>query len=637
MPNAQYNRLGLEKRFLILRIVFFVTFFLLALSLIYFQLINGGEYARLASHNRLRILRVLPARGMIYDTNGAPLAVNVRTFNICGYAFDLRDDEKLGKIVEILKKGGIPTTKAELTEKLQRQYSAPYRAITVASNLTFAQATQLIMDKNFSDLLFLTPVWKRSYPAGADVAHVVGYVAEITKEELERHPEHKGGDLIGKNGIEAWYEQQLQGTAGERVIEVDARGRQLREISYTPSSKGKDIKLTIDLGAQRFASKLLRNFRGAIVALDVTDGSVKCLVSSPSYDPNPLTWGITSDEWAVLLDSKTRPMMNRAISGAYPPASTFKVVTASAGLLNQKIANGTVVNCPGYFELGNRKFRCWNHAGHGNETVVKALRDSCDVFFYQTSWWLGIDKLIDTAAKFGVGSKTGIDLTSEASGTLAGPKWKKKRIKENWYGGDTVNYSIGQGYLLMTPLQVARVYAAIASNGKLFRPKINSALETEFEKISLSDELFKTLQKGLMEVGSIGTGRAASAYGVKVAGKTGTAQNSQGADHAWFAGYAPVDNPKYAVVAIAEAGKGGGKVTGPMVGKMLNYLINHKEDFMFDDLDFAEPESQTDAKKQSEQTENQPANTDNTDNSEAPQNNLENASPAEEISETDGE
>jgi len=598
MSNLQYNRLSLEKRFYILRFVFFTTFFVLLLSLLFFQVIRGSEYVRLASQNRLRILRILPARGTIIDANGAPLAVNVRTFNISSYPLDLRDADKVKAIVNMLQRSGIPVTETEIKDKLEKQYSAPYRAITIASNLTFAQATQLIMNKRFSELLILSPVWKRSYPAGSDAAHVVGYVAEITKEELERYPEYKGGDFIGKSGLEAWYENELQGTPGERVIEVNARGKQLREISSISSSKGNDMKITIELGAQRYASKLLQGFRGAIVAIDVTDGSVKCLVSSPSYDPNPLTWGISGKEWAQLLDSRERPMMNRAISGAYPPASTFKVVTASAGLSSGTISTGTSVVCPGYFELGNRRFRCWNHSGHGRENVIKALRDSCDVFFYQCSWWTGIDKIIGTASKFGVGKKTGIDLPSESSGTIAGPSWKKKRIKENWYGGDTVNYSIGQGYLLMTPLQVARLYAAIASNGKLFRPRINSEQPVKFEKVDLSDDIFKILQTGLEEVGSIGTGRAASSYGVRVAGKTGTAQNSQGADHAWFAGYAPVGNPRYAVVAIAEAGKGGGKVTGPMVGKMLNYLINHKEDALFNDIELEETE--TDSKKNTE-------------------------------------
>jgi len=617
MSNLQYNRLSLEKRFNVLRFVFFATFIVLVLSLVFFQIISGGEYIRLASQNRLRIMRVPPPRGVITDCEGAPIAVNIRTFSVSGYPVDLRDPEKVKVIIDILQHGGIPVTKQEIAEKLQKQYSAPYRAITLASNLTFAQVTQLVMNKHFSELLMLSPVWKRSYPAGPDAAHVVGYVAEITKEELERNPDYKGGDLIGKSGLEAWYESDLQGTPGERVIEVDARGRQLREISKISSVKGHDMKLTIELGAQRYAAKLLHGFRGAIIAIDVTDGSVKCLVSSPSYDPNPLTWGISGKEWAELLDSRERPMMNRAISGAYPPASTFKVVTASAGLSSGKITTGTTVSCPGYFELGNRKFRCWKHSGHGRENVVKALRDSCDVFFYQCSWWMGIDELIDTAAKFGVGKKTGIDLPSEASGTIAGAAWKKKKIKESWYGGDTVNYSIGQGYLLMTPIQVARVYAAIASNGKLFRPRINTNQPVKYEQVKLSEGIFKILQTGLEEVGSIGTGRAASSFGVRVAGKTGTAQNSQGDDHAWFAGYAPVGNPRYAVVAIAEAGKGGGKVTGPMVGKMLNYLINHQEDMLFDDISLEEPKTEENKKtlpeKAKEEQKTLPASQNKTD------------------------
>ncbi len=593
MSNIQYDKTELEKRFLILRTVVVITFLILAVSLAFFQIIQRSEYAKLASQNRLRILRIIPPRGVIYDANGEYLAVNVRTFSISGYPIDLRDPDKLKLVISILKRGGIPSTEKEIKEKVQKQYSAPYRAITIATNLTFAQASQLVMDKNFSDLLTLTPVWKRSYPAGADAAHAVGYIAEITKEELENHPEYQGGDLIGKTGVELCYEEQLRGIPGEKVIEIDSRGRLLRQISYTPSVKGGDIKLSIDLGAHKYARKLLGNFRGAIVALDVRDGSVVCIASSPSYNPNTLVWGITSAEWAELLDNNKRPMMNRAISGAYPPASTFKVVTASAGLSSGTITTGTSFTCPGYYELGKRKFRCWKHDGHGSETVVKALRDSCDVFFYNTSWNMGIDKLIATASKFGVGKKTGIDLPSESAGTLAGPKWKKKKIKENWYGGDTVNYSIGQGYLLMTPLQVARVYVAIANGGKLFRPRVNLALPVEYDEINLSSDIIRTLRQGLVEVGSIGTGRAASEYGVNVAGKTGTAQNSHGDDHAWFAGYAPVNKPRYVVVAIAEAGKGGGAITGPMVGKMLNYLINHKGELMFNDTDLDEPKLNT--------------------------------------------
>ena len=579
MSELQYNRFNMEFRIRFLQSVVIVTLCVLVCGLVFFQILKGSEYINLASQNRLRIIRGVPPRGMITDAYGAPLALNVRTFNINAYPVDLQKDENLQLVSTVLQRNGIPMDVEKLKELVEKQYSAPYRAITVTGNLTFSQITELVMDKDFSNIMFFTPVWRRTYPAGKFAAHVVGYVAEITKKELETKDAsmYKGGDSIGKNGVEAWYEEELHGTAGEEVIEVDSRGRKLRDIRYIESRHGKDMKLTIDLAAQRYAADLIGRYRGAIIAMDVNDGSVKCLYSSPSYDPNPLTWGISNKEWAALTDHRERPMMNRAISGGYPPASTFKVITASAGLANRTISTRTLVRCPGYFELGNRRFRCWKKSGHGSDNVIAALRDSCDVFFYQTATWLGIDKLAAMAAKYGVGEKTGIDLTSEINGTLAGSAWKKKRIKENWYGGDTVNYSIGQGYVLMTPIQLLRAYAAIANGGKLFTPRLNSAAEPEYRKLGVSPEIIRILQAGLLEVTRSGTGRRSNTFGVSVAGKTGTAQNAQGDDHAWFVGYAPANKPRYAVVAIAEAGKAGSAVTGPMVGKLLNYFVNGKK------------------------------------------------------------
>ena len=576
MVSSQYSKFDIMRRMRFLQAAVFVSFMLLVAGLFFFQVVQGDTYVKLASQNRLRILRILPPRGSIVDINGAPLAVNVRTFNINGYPIDLQKEENIKSVTALLVRNGIPMTEDKFRETVAKQYSAPYRAITVATNLTFAQVAEMIMDRDFKKVLFLTPVWRRTYPAAQYAAHVVGYVAEITKEELEAGDAevYRGGDMIGKNGIEGEYEEILRGSAGEEVIEVDSRGRKLRNISYVKSTKGDDMTLTIDLAAQRYAAELIGKYRGTIIAMDINDGGIRCLYSAPSYDPNPLTWGITTKEWAALNDHDERPMMNRAISGAYPPASTFKIVTGSA-ILESNVANrNTTVSCPGYFELGNHRFRCWKHSGHGRENIINALRDSCDVYFYQLSSQMGIDRLIKTAAKFGVGEKTGIDLTGEASGTLAGPEWKKKRIKESWYGGDTVNYSIGQGYVLMTPLQVLRAYAALANGGKLLKPRLNTAAPTESAALGISPEVLKLIQQGVQEVTKSGTGKRASSYGVKVAGKTGTAQNSHGDDHAWFVGYAPADNPKYAVVAIAEAGKGGASVAGPIVGKMLNFLIN---------------------------------------------------------------
>ncbi|MCF0247249.1 MAG: penicillin-binding protein 2 [Synergistes sp.] len=595
MVNSQYSKFDIMRRAVFLQYVVFVSFMLLAAGLFFFQVVKGSNYVKLASQNRLRILRMVPPRGNIFDANGAPLAVNVRTFNINGYPIDLQKEENVKSTTALLNRYGIPMTEEKFKALVAKQYSAPYRAITVATNLTFAQVAEMIMDKDFKNIIFPIPVWRRSYPAAQYAAHVTGYVGEITKEELETKDaeRYRGGDVIGKNGIEGQYEDTLRGTAGEEVIEVDSRGRRLRNVSYTRSQKGEDMILTIDLAAQQYAAELLGKFRGTIIAMDVNDGSIKCLYSSPSYDPNPLTWGITGKEWAALTDHKERPMMNRAISGAYPPASTFKAITGSAVLENNIANRNTTVNCPGYFELGNRRFRCWKHSGHGRENIVNALRDSCDVYFYQMSSKMGIDRLIKMAQNFGVGSKTGIDIPGESSGTLAGPEWKKRRIKENWYGGDTVNYSIGQGYVLMTPLQVLRAYTALANGGKLLKPRLNSAAAIESEPLNVSPSVLNLIRLGIQEVTRSGTGRLASSFGVKVAGKTGTAQNSQGEDHAWFVGYAPANDPKYAVVAIAEAGRGGSSVAGPMVGKMLNFLINGKK--------YTEPKKEPD-KPQGQQT-----------------------------------
>ena len=579
MSKTKYAIFEMERRIQFLQRVLFVTFCFLLCGLVFFQILKRNEYINLASKNRLRIFRMPAPRGVITDINGAPLAANVRTFNINVYPVDANDEESKIRISNILQRNGIPMTVEKLQELIQKQYSAPYRAITLIKNLTFSQVAELVTDREFNEMLFVSPMWRRTYPASEVAAHAVGYVSEITKEELETRDssQYRGGDLIGKTAIEAFYDDDLNGWAGESVIEVDARGRKLRDISSKEPVRGKDIILSVDLEAQRYAAELMGKYRGAVVAMDVNDGSIKCIYSSPSYDPNSLTWGISSKEWAALADRIERPMMNRAISGSYPPASTFKVVTASAALEAKTINTRTNVHCPGYFTLGTGRFRCWKRTGHGSENVNNAIRDSCDVFFYQTATWLGIDKLILTAEKYGVGQKTGIDLISEVDGTIAGPKWKRERIKEAWYGGDTVNYSIGQGYLLMTPLQLARTYAAIANNGKLVKPRLNIESKVKYKKVNISDTTIKLMQEALLSVTNRGTGRRANMFGVKLAGKTGTAQNSHGEDHAWFVGYGPEKDPKYVVVAIAEAGRAGSEVTAPIVGKMLNYLVNGKK------------------------------------------------------------
>lgn len=582
LTSKPQERYDVNRRLLYLRNIFIFGLFLLLGALAYFQVIQADKYVTLAANNRLRIIRLVPPRGNIYDANGVPLAVDSRTFNIKGYPMTLLKEENLKIVAEMFSQHGIPMTSQDLKEVIDKQYTAPYRAVSVATNLTLAQVADLVSEQDFSSLLIVDPVWRRVYPAASLAAHVLGYVGEITKEELEeqRDLQYHGGDIVGKNGAEAFYEQLLRGEIGEEAVEVDARGRRLKAISYKKPKKGDDLKLTIDISAQRFASELMKKHRGSLIAMNVDDGSVPVLISVPGYDPNPLTWGISSREWSLLVNDKSRPMLNRAISGVYPPGSTFKIVTAMAilseGIVNEK----TIINCPGYFKSGNQTFRCWKRTGHGNENIIGALRDSCDVYFYQASLWLGAEKLLHWTRLFGFGSKSGIDIPGELDGNTAGREWKKRRFNESWYHGDTVNYSIGQGYLLTTPLQVLRSYVAIANGGKLMVPRINSASSPEYSSLNLNQNYLNLVRRGLKEVVQApnGTGKYANHFGVSIAGKTGTAQNSHGDDHAWFVGYAPADKPKYAVIALVEAGKAGSTVAGPIVGEMLAYLVKKNQE-----------------------------------------------------------
>lgn len=572
------DHFDVDHRLSYLRNIFIFSLSFLVVGMAYFQLIKADEYVDLASGNRLRMIRILPPRGSITDVNGMPLAVNVRTFDIKCYPLDVRTDEDHEKVSALFMRHGIPISPQKLRETLETQYVAPYRAVSVATNLTLAQVSDLVMDPEFAGKLFPSPVWRRTYPGGALVAHVIGFVGEITQDELEdqRDLYYQAGDIVGKVGIEAQYEESLRGAAGDEVVEVDSRGRRLREVSYTDPQKGQDIKLTIDLSAHREAARLMEGKRGAVVAMDVNDGSVVVFYSSPTYDPNPLAWGISSKEWNALLQDPEKPMMNRVSGGSYPPGSTFKVVTGSAVLMENVATERTTAFCPGAFSIGPQTFRCHRRGGHGTENIIGGLRDSCDVYFYEMSTRLGIDKLIKWSKIYGIGERTGIDLPGESRGNLAGREWKRARFNEGWYQGDTVNYSIGQGFLLTTPLQMARVFAAVANGGRLVVPRLNAEKEPAWTELNMTAANMGLIRRGVREVVSRGTGRRVGIYGVPIAGKTGTAQNPHGNDHAWFVGYSPVEDPKYVVCALVEEGGGGSTVAGPIVGQMLAYLIKHE-------------------------------------------------------------
>lgn len=565
----------MNRRLALWRYLMLSALLLLVGGLYFFQIVNVDTYVRLGANNRLRFIRYPPIRGEIVDRNGVPMAANVTTFDIMGYPLDIEKDGMIEGLGVLLSRHGIPLSEDDLRREIKRQTWAPYRVVRVVSNITLAQMAELVADPDFPQQLFPIPVLRRTYPAGGVASNVTGFVGEISENELKQMEGkgYVGGDQVGKTGVERQYEEMLRGRPGGESVEVDARGRRVRRIDSSPAGRGMDLQLTLDLGAQRLAADLLKGYRGALVAMDVHNGDILVLASSPSYDNNPLSWGVSSKEWNALLTDPEKPMLDRSIAGLYPPASTFKALVGLAALAENEITASTTYSCSGAFPLGNRIFRCWRRTGHGNVSLLTALQNSCDIFFYQVGLKLGITKLLKWVEMFGLGRPTGIDLPGEASGVIAGPDWKKARLKESWYRGDTVNYSIGQGFLLTTPLQLASLYAVIANGGRVVRPRLAMIAPKMSVDLNIEQSHINMIRKGLDFVVRRGTAQRAGGFGITVAGKTGTAQNAHGADHALFVGYAPMEDPKYVAVAVLEAGLHGGSVASPIVGELLSYLL----------------------------------------------------------------
>lgn len=569
------QRSVMNKRLVLWRYSLLFILLLLVGGLYYFQIVNVDTYVRLGANNRLRFIRYEPIRGEIVDRNGVPMAANVTTFDIMGYPLDIEKDGMIENLSLLLLRHGIPLSDEDLRREIKRQAWAPYRVVRMVSGITLAQMAELVADPDFPQQLFPIPVLRRTYPAGSVASNVTGFVGEINESELRLLEEkgYVGGDQIGKTGIEKQYEGTLRGKPGGESVEVDSRGRKMRRIASYPAGRGEDLKLTLDLGAQRLASDLLKDRRGALVVMDVHDGDVLVLASSPSYDNNPLSWGVSATEWNALLNDPQKPMLDRSIAGLYPPASTFKALVGLAALAEGEVSPSTVFSCSGAFTLGNRVFRCWKRTGHGGMNLLTALQYSCDIYFYQVGLKVGITKLLKWADLLGLGKPTGIDLPGESSGVIAGPEWKKARFKEAWYKGDTVNYSIGQGFLLTTPIQLATLYAVIANGGKVVRPRLTEIAPKHSQDLNIPPAYINIIRKGLDFVVRRGTAQRAGSFGITVAGKTGTAQNAHGADHALFVGYAPMENPKYVAVAMLEGGLHGGSVASPIVGELLSYLL----------------------------------------------------------------
>ncbi len=542
-----------------------LLFITLALALVYTQVLRYAYYSRLSKDNAIRIIPIEGPRGAIFDRNGVGLVSDRISFNVALVYQELKNREKLIRL--LVNTLGIE--RKDVEDAIDKSAGKPYAPVTIVDDIDRDKAFILEEESfNVRGLVIQTRSM-RDYLYKNVGAHLLGYLGEISETELESRKKYgyRAKDLIGRDGVEKYYDSYLSGVDGGIQIQVDNRGRQVRTLGLKEPVNGKDLRLTIDINLQSACDKALEDKRGAIIAMDPNTGEVLALSSSPGFDPNVFVHPEDSSERVKLIRNKRMyPLLNRAISGIYQPGSIFKIVVAMAALDTGRIDRQTRFNCPGFFTLGTGKFACWKEGGHNSQNVVDALMNSCNVFFYNTGRALGIDNIEAGAKIFGFGKTTGIDLPGEAKGVVPGRFWKRSVKKDSWYEGDTVNLAIGQGYILATPIQVLEMISIVANNGKAVKPYIVKRIDASDvstvarHDLNFSKNAMRAVRDGLYKVVNAqnGTGKRARLEGVAVSGKTGTAQNPGGKTHAWFVGFAPFDNAKISLVVFLEHGGKGG-------------------------------------------------------------------------------
>ncbi len=578
--------------------VVLLTFGVFVLRLWQLQVIKGERFRRLCDNNRIRIVKVTPLRGRILDRKGRVLADNRPAFDLFVIPEDVRDKDRLAAELSLL----LSIPKEEILRKLTGQGRRPFEPVRIKEDLSWEELSRVKAHQMELPGVEISVVPVRVYPYGKLAAHLLGMVGEISREELRRL---KGrgydiGDYIGKTGLEASWEGYLRGTKGGRQVEVDALGRELRVLREVDPVPGWDLHLTLDLELQQKAEELLRGKAGAIVALDPSTGAVLAMASSPSYNPSSFARGIPPERWKVLNDDPLHPLTNRALQGLYAPGSVFKIVVASAALAMGRVDPAEPAFCAGVFPVGKRIFRCWKEGGHGWMALHQAIVQSCDIYFYQLGLKVGPEAMAKYARAFGFGDRTGIPLPGEKAGFVPSPSWKEAK-GQRWYDGETVVMAIGQGPLLVTPLQMARMIAAVANGGTLFQPMVarevvdpegkgvRSYRSRPVGKLPLNPAKLELIREALLGVveEERGTGRAARIPGVAVAGKTGTAQVAkmgerrlkpselpyQLRDHAWFVAYAPASKPTIAVAVVVEHGGHGGSAAAPLARELIKQWL----------------------------------------------------------------
>lgn len=563
----------------------------------YLQVVESDRFKTLADENRISMRLVAPSRGQILDRFGVPLAVNEQNFRVVVVAEQARDVQRTLALLSNI----VPISDAEMRRILREiQRRRAFVPVTVKENLTWEQVAQIEMNAPDLPGASIEVGEIRSYPFQSATAHLLGYVGAVSEKELTGDPVLAlPGFRIGKNGVEKYHEKDLRGQAGTSRLEVNAVGRVIRELDRDEGQAGRDVTLTVDIGLQQYTQdRLAGEQSAAAVVLDVHTGGIYALCSSPSFDPNLFASGIPASVWKDLTTDPTAPLTNKVIAGHYAPGSTFKMVVALAALEAGIINSRTPVFCPGHMALGGHRFHCWKKGGHGSVDVLGALRHSCDVYFYEVARRLGIDRIAETARRFGMGSRLDLEIPGERPGLMPDRAWKLASLGKSWTQGESLIAAIGQGYVLATPLQLAVMTARLVNGGFAVKPHVTRQIEsgwteqTAWPSIGVSQAHLELVKQGMYQVVNAPTGTAYRSRitepGFEMGGKTGTSQVRRitmaervtgvrknedlpwkERDHALFVGYAPMSAPRYACAVIVEHGGGGSAVAAPVCRDLL--------------------------------------------------------------------
>ncbi len=593
-----------QRTQLLMTVVSIVFLFLIG-RLVFLQLLQGERFTYLSENNRIRLRKIAGTRGMVFDRKGQLLVDSRPSFDL----LFVREDATEPEVTLRQLAGFLGREEDELLKLLdENKKRPPFEEIVLGRDVDWRSV--VAVETHQLDLpgvtLRIRP--RRSYLNNGMAAHVLGYLGEISPRQLKARREsgYGMGDELGQFGLERRWEEFLRGRSGGQQVEVDALGRRVRVLHEVEDVPGHSVFLTLDRDLQETAYEALQGKAGAIVALEVNSGAILALVSTPAFDPNVFARGITSEEWRALGGDRLYPLNNRAIQGQYPPGSTFKIVLAIAALEEGLIQPETPLICNGSMPFGNRVFRDWKKEGHGVVDLHKGLVQSCDVYFYQLGQRVGIDRIAQYARALGLGEKTGIALDDEKGGLIPDTAWKKKRFGQPWFPGETPSVAIGQGYVNVTPLQMANVMAAVANGGTLYRPWFVRKVESldgklireygpeKIHSIPIKESTLKHVRNALSAVvnSGAGTGGRARSSMVEISGKTGTAQVAEmrGAfvkseqlsyfirDHAWFVAYAPADKPEIAVATLVEHGGHGASAAAPLAKMVIEKYFSLQRD-----------------------------------------------------------